>query len=324
MASLNAFESAMAALNQIDQILMTDTRTIAQFLSNRRIHLLKNRDTSIKGKRVGFMDRASMRVKAVLILTKCIKIGSKTELNQNKHYLNGLGIKSIDEIAPKLHQFGSSIYLWQFSLFALVDKNCIISPKDTQRISKTIWASKNKLSIKAGTNSIFYVFARLIAQTPNMPSFDISTSPFYISRTSAFWPSSVRSSISSKHAIIRHDFGKNTTSIQRMSKVNDMAINDSEPVLKLHEIAQIANNDTVEIITGVVYKFKLLQSSQWNNSIPDFLRPQVHKQPNLTPPPPQSQRSKYEKRRRHRSPPLKSTHINQKLNFSADYVLRTE
>ena len=118
--------------------------------------------------------------------------------------------------------------------------------------------------------------------------------------------------------------------MQRNSKVNDMTINNREPVLDVNEIAKIKHKDKIEIVNGVIYEFQLLQQDQWKDNIPDFLLPSANKAQrqrksnnidqyamnhNKTPPPPRTNSS-----HRHR----KSTEYRHKDRTSVHNVSPNE
>lgn len=178
------------------------------------------------------MDSATNTIKAVAKLTEVIEVDEQS-LNRPE-ILKGLGIKHIDEIRAKLHSFarGSQSntargFLWQFELYAFVDPSVRIGAKYPEKLSSysNVWRCKNKLVIRdvepIHSLHIFYCFARLVpvSKSAELVTMDVCTSPFEIGRRSnideePMWPCSIRGAISSKHAVIHHDFSKNTTEIQ--------------------------------------------------------------------------------------------------------------
>ena len=243
-SNTNVFDDRMAALEQIDRVLMTDPTVIAQFICNRRKYILRSTEgTSLKGRNIGFMNVRNNHLQIVAVLVNIIKINNKQEINQKK-YLDGLAVNNIDDIAVKLHAFTRkstssrnkpSIYLWEFKLYSLINPDIIIGVKSPDSISElsTLWNCKNKLIIKERnrpqrlkTSDIYYCYGKLIPTNKDLPVFNVCTSPFIIGRRSQTgsdnvnWPSHLRSTISGKHCTITHDFTKNITFIQVRGNIN--------------------------------------------------------------------------------------------------------
>lgn len=231
-------------------------RAISNYVSERKKYMLAS--TNIKGRRIGFMDKSTLRLKAVFILTECIEIDSKMELNENKNYLHGLGIKSIDDIAPTLLR--NSIYLWHFSLFALINKECIISPKNARHFVPNQCYSSDRKQAIINIKKELFVYGKLISKNWRIQNIDLTTSEFCVYENCHVLPLVVRRRKPCNHPVFMHDFVTNTTLAQRICKVNGKEIG-------LNETVRIDHDDMVELRQGDVRKFKLIQTKAWFKEI---------------------------------------------------------